>query len=144
MILVGATILLTIFVVQAWSIPTNIGCSKDEDGKEECETYSVKYELSEGDIFTLEVVEGEVRPTVVLPDGSKSFENNQEGDWTYEATSSGVHTFQLLALEDSCRLLCQPWNINRLCTLSIGALILVFGILKKYSNKSENEPVDTT
>ena len=77
MILVGATILLTIFVVQAWSIPTNIGCSKDEDGKEECETYSVKYELSEGDIFTLEVVEGEVRPTVVLPDGSKSFENNQ-------------------------------------------------------------------
>ena len=143
MILVGATNLQTIFVVQAWSIPTNIGCSKDEDGKEECETYSVKYELSEGDIFTLEVVEGEVRPTVVLPDGSKSFENNQEGDWTYEATSSGVHTFQLLALEDSA----VDYSVSRGILIDyalypIGALILVFGILKKYSNKSENEPVE--
>ena len=44
MILVGSTILLTIFVIQAWSIPTNIECSKDEDGKDECETFR-KYEL---------------------------------------------------------------------------------------------------
>ena len=39
MILVGATILLTIFVVQAWSIPTNIGVLKTKMEKKS-ETYS--------------------------------------------------------------------------------------------------------
>ena len=143
MILVGSTILLTLFVIQAWSIPTNIECIETEDGKEECETYSVKYELSEGDIFTLEVVEGEVRPTVVLPDGSKTFENNQEGDWTYEATNSGVHTFQFLALEDSA----VDYSVSRGIIIDyvlypIGAIILVFGLLKKYSNQSQSEVVE--
>ncbi len=143
MILVGSTILLTLFVIQTWSIPTNIECAEDEDGKEECETYSVKYELSEGDIFTLEVVEGEVRPTVVLPDGSNSFENNQKGEWTFEAKSSGVHTFKLLALEDSS----VDYSVSRGLIIDyvlypIGGLILGFGILKKYSSESESEPME--
>ena len=66
MILIGSTILLTMLVLQAWSTTDQI-CSMDD---EKCEMFEVKYDLSEGDTFTLEVIEGEVSVTAVLPDGS--------------------------------------------------------------------------
>ena len=61
MILIGSTILLTMLVIQAWSTPVSLNCDDDE-----CDFFEVKYDLSEGDEFTLEVQEGEVRPTVIL------------------------------------------------------------------------------
>ncbi len=143
MILIGSTILLTLFVIQAWSVPTNIECTQSEEGKDECETHSVKYDMSEGDVFTLEVVDGEVRPTVILPDGSKDFPNNQKGEWTFEATSSGVHTFKLLAIEESS----VDYSVSRGIIIDyalypVGGLILAFGILKKYSSEPEIEPME--
>ena len=96
MILIGSTILLTLLVIQAWSTPIAVEC----DG-EECETFEIKYDLSEGDTFSLNVIEGEIRPTIILPDGSSDFDDNQKGNWEYEAKSDGVHTFQILGLEDS-------------------------------------------
>ena len=73
MILIGSTILLTLLVLQAWSTPIAIDCDE-----EECETFEIKYDLSEGDTFSLDVIEGEIRPTIILPDGSSDFDDNQK------------------------------------------------------------------
>tara|TARA_B100001113_G_C20974368_1_gene563258 strand:+ start:52 stop:528 length:477 start_codon:yes stop_codon:yes gene_type:complete len=138
MILIGSTILLTLLVVQAWSTPTTIYCEDDE-----CETFEVKYDLSEGDEFTLEVLDGEVRPNVILPDGSSSFGSNVKGDWSYTAESSGVHNFQLLGLEESS----IEYSISRGIIIDyglypVGILILGFGIAKKVGKEKEHEPVE--
>ena len=137
MILIGSTILLTLLVVQAWSTPTTIYCD------DECETFEVKYDLSEGDEFTLEVLDGEVRPTVILPDGSSSFGSNVEGDWSYTAESSGVHNFQILGLEESS----IEYSISRGIIVDyglypVGILILGFGIAKKVGKEKDHEPVE--
>ena len=81
MILIGSCIVLTMFFVQAWSVPVEIECEEFE-----CETFEVKYDLSKGDEFTLEVLDGEIIPTVILPDGSSDFgknqNNKQEIEWS--------------------------------------------------------------
>ena len=78
MILIGSTILLTMLVIQAWSTPVTINC----DG-EDCDTFEVKYDLSEGDVLTLEVQEGEVKPVVILPDGKSEFVDSKDTKWEY-------------------------------------------------------------
>ena len=138
MILIGSTILLTLLVVQAWSTPTTIYCEDVE-----CEMFEVKYDLSEGDEFTLEVLDGEVMPTVILPDGSSSFGSNVKGDWSYTAESSGVHYFQLSGLEESS----IEYSISRGIIIDyglypVGILILGFGIAKKVGKEKDNEPVE--
>lgn len=138
MILIGSTILLTLLVIQAWSTPIAVDC----DG-EECETFEIKYDLSEGDTFSLNVIEGEVRPTVILPDGSSDFDDNQEGNWEYEAKSDGVHTFQILGLEDSS----IDYSVSRGIIFDyglypVGALVLAFGILKRITKDVEEEALE--
>lgn len=138
MILIGSTILLTLLVIQAWSTPIAVDC----DG-EECETFEIKYDLSEGDTFSLNVIEGEVRPTVILPDGSSDFDDNQKGNWEYEAKSDGVHTFQILGLEDSN----IDYSVSRGIIFDyglypVGALVLAFGILKRITKDVEEEALE--
>ena len=48
MILIGSTILLTLLVIQAWSTPIAVDCDD-----EECETFEIKYDLSEGGVSEL-------------------------------------------------------------------------------------------
>jgi len=138
MILIGSTILLTLLVLQAWSTPIPVEC----DG-EECETFEIKYDLSEGDTFSLDVIEGEIRPTIILPDGSSDFDDNQKGNWEYEAKSDGVHTFQILGLEDST----IDYSISRGIIFDyglypVGALVLAFGILKRITKDVEEEALE--
>ena len=138
MILIGSTILLTLLVLQAWSTPIAIYCDE-----EECETFEIKYDLSEGDTFSLDVIEGEIRPTIILPDGSSDFDDNQKGDWEYEAKSDGVHTFQILGLEDSS----IDYSVSRGIIFDyglypVGALILAFGILKRITKDAEEEALE--
>ena len=138
MILIGSTILLTVFVLQAWSTPTTILCSENE-----CDTYEVKYDLSEGDKFSLDVIEGEVRPTVILPNGESSFANNQNGKWSFTAEESGVHTFQFLGIEESS----IDYSVSRGIIFDyglypLGMLILGFGILKRITKEEEDEPIE--
>jgi len=138
MILIGSTILLTLLVIQAWSTPIAVDC----DG-EECETFEIKYDLSEGDTFSLNVIEGEVRPTIILPDGSSDFDDNQKENWEYEAKSDGVHTFQILGLEDSS----IDYSVSRGIIFDyglypVGALILAFGILKRITKDVEEEALE--
>ena len=138
MILIGSTILLTLLVLQAWSTPIAVEC----DGVE-CETFEIKYDLSEGDSFKLEVIDGEIRPTVILPDGSSDFDDNQKGDWNYTATTDGVHTFQILGIEESS----IDYSISRGIIFDyglypIGALILAFGILKRITKDVEEEAIE--
>ena len=138
MILIGSTILLTLLVLQAWSTPIAVDC----DG-EECETFEIKYDLSEGDTFSLDVIEGEVRPKIILPDGSSEFDDNQKGNWEYEAKSDGVHTFQVLGLEDSS----IDYSVSRGILFDyglypVGALVLAFGILKRITKDVEEEALE--
>ena len=138
MILIGSTILLSLLVIQAWSTPTPVTC----DGVE-CETFEIKYDLSEGDIFSLQVIEGEIRPTIILPDGSSDFDNNQNGDWEYKAKSDGVHTFQLLAVEESS----IDYSVSRGIIFDyglypVGGLILAFGILKRITKDGEEDAIE--
>ena len=138
MILIGSTILLTLLVLQAWSTPIAVDC----DG-EECETFEIKYDLSEGDTFSLNVIEGEIRPTIILPDGSSEFDDNQKGNWEYEAKSDGVHTFQILGLEDSS----IDYSVSRGILFDyglypVGALVLAFGIFKRITKDVEEEALE--
>ena len=138
MILIGSTILLTLLVLQAWSTPIAVDC----DG-EECETFEIKFDLSAGDIFSLDVIEGEIRPTIILPDGSSDFDDNQKGSWEYEAKSDGVHTFQILGLEDSS----IDYSVSRGILFDyglypVGALVLAFGIFKRITKDVEEEALE--
>lgn len=138
MILIGSTILLTMLVIQAWSTPVSLNC--DDDG---CDYFEVKYDLSEGDEFTLEVQEGEVRPTVILPDKSSDFIDTKGSGWKYTAQSSGVHTFNFSTTEDSV----IDYSVSRGIIIDyglypIGALILAFGILKRIFKEPEDEPME--
>ena len=130
-------------VLQAWSTTDQI-CSMDD---EKCEMFEVKYDLSEGDTFTLEVIEGEVSVTAVLPDGSTDpnppFSNNIEDEWEFTATSSGVHNFGIMGVEEST----IDYSISRGIIYDygfypLGALILSFGILKRLTKQSEDETLD--
>ena len=148
MILIGSTILLTLLVIQAWSTPTPITpipeyCEYEDSDDEECERFSVKYDLSEGDEFTMEVVDGEVLPSVVLPDGSVEFGTKTSSDWSYTAELSGVHTFQIEVDEESS----IDYSISRGILIDyglypVGLLVLGFGILKRVYKEKDDEPLE--
>ena len=135
MILLGASIILVMLIIQTWVVPTNI-----EEGAER--EFIVKYDLSEGNIFSLDVNEGVVKPHVYSPSGEWEAFDNVEDDWEYTAEESGVHTFKILAIEDSE----VEYSLSRgiifdYILYPIGALILGFGILKKIAAQ-EDEPIE--
>tara|TARA_B100001094_G_scaffold87168_1_gene83423 strand:- start:1711 stop:2178 length:468 start_codon:yes stop_codon:yes gene_type:complete len=135
MILLGASIILLMLILQTWVVPTNI-----EEGAEE--EFIVKYDLSEGNIFSIEVNEGVVRPHVYTPSGEwEVFDDNDES-WEYVAEESGVHSFKILGIEDSE----IEYSLSRGIIFDyglyvVGALILGFGILKKMAAE-EDEPIE--
>ena len=59
MILIGSSILLITIILQAWSVPTTVNEGEDNQ-------YELKYDLSEGNEFSVEVLEGNVQITVCL------------------------------------------------------------------------------
>ena len=135
MILIGSSILLLMFIIQTWVVPTVI----DEDSNSQ---FEVKYDLSEDDSFTLEVIEGEVTPTVTSPSGDVETFSNEDSKWEYIAEESGVHTFKFYSVEDSV----VEYSVSRgliydFALYPIGAAILVFGIVKKISLQEE-EPIE--
>ena len=136
LILVGASILLVMLIIQTWTIPTQIA---EGDGNE----FTVKYDLSEGDTFSIKVLEGEVRPTVVLPSGEKQYsQNNVDDNWEFKVKDDGVHSFQILGLEDSE----IEYDLSRgiffdFIMYPIGIAFLSFGIWKRRSEKNY-EPLE--
>lgn len=135
MILIGSSIILIMFIIQTWVVPTTIVEGSDNE-------FIVKYDLSEGDTFMLEVNEGEVRPTVFLPSGDIEFISNLDSKWEYTAKEPGVHVFQVYALEDSE----IEYSVSRGIIFDfglyiVGAAILGFGIWKK-SDAPKDEPIE--
>ncbi len=133
MILIGSSIILIMFIIQTWVVPTTF----IEDV-----TFVVKYDLSEGDTFLLEVNEGEVRPTVFLPSGDIEFTSNVDSKWEYTTKESGVHVFQVYAVEDSE----IEYTVSRGIIFDfglyvVGTAILAFGIWKK-SDAPKDEPIE--
>tara|TARA_B100000941_G_scaffold56443_4_gene36772 strand:+ start:20737 stop:21207 length:471 start_codon:yes stop_codon:yes gene_type:complete len=136
LILIGSTILLLIFIMQTWSTSVKI---------EATEEFDVKYDLSEGDIFSLDLIDGEVRPTVGLPNGEYITDFpviSTEDNWKYTATQTGVHVFNFVGIQDSeldhdvSRGIIYDYGLYPL-----GFLILGFGLLKKRSAQNL-EPVE--
>tara|TARA_B100000767_G_scaffold272037_1_gene298883 strand:- start:78 stop:545 length:468 start_codon:yes stop_codon:yes gene_type:complete len=135
MILIGSSIILIMFIIQTWVVPTSIS---EGSGNE----FVVKYDLSEGDTFQLEVIDGEVRPTVFLPSDSNEFSPNTDTTWEYTAKESGVHIFEIYAVEDSE----IEYSVDRGIIFDfglyiLGAAILGFGIWKKSSTPND-EPLE--
>ena len=138
MILIGASIILVMLIMQTWVEPTAI---EEGSGNE----FTVKYDLSEGDTFSLDVIDGEVRPSVYTPsEGWIIFGNVDSGEknWEYTAKESGIHSFEILGIEDSD----VKYSLSRGVIFDyglylIGGLILAFGILKRVDAKKE-EPVE--
>ncbi len=135
MILVGASIILVMFIIQTWSVPTTI---KEGDDNE----FVIKYDLSEGDTFSLEVLDGQVRPTVALPSGELEQYSDVDTNWEFTAQESGVHSFIILGNEDSS----IEYSVTRgiifdLLPYVIGTAILAFGIWKKVALAKE-DPIE--
>ena len=135
MILLGASIILLMLILQTWVVPTNI-----EEGTEK--EFIVKYDLSEGNIFSIEVNEGVVRPHVYTPSGEWEVFDDNDDSWEYVAEESGVHSFKILGIEDSE----IEYSLSRGIIFDyglyvVGALILGFGILKKMAAE-EDEPIE--
>ena len=134
MILIGASIILIMLIIQSWVVPTTIMEESD---------FVVKYDLSEGDTFDLVVNEGEVRPTVVLPSGEFEVITNVNSNWEYTAEESGVYSFMLLGIESESVI---EYSVSRgiifdFALYPIGAAILAFGIWKKIA-ASKEEPIE--
>ena len=134
MILIGASIILIMLIIQSWVVPTTIMEESD---------FVVKYVLSEGDTFYLVVNEGEVRPTVVLPSGEFEVITNVNSNWEYTAEESGVYSFMLLGIESESVI---EYSVSRgiifdFALYPIGAAILAFGIWKKIA-ASKEEPIE--
>jgi hypothetical protein len=134
MILIGASIILIMLIIQSWVVPTTIMEESD---------FVVKYDLSEGDTFYLVVNEGEVRPTVVLPSGEFEVITNVNSNWEYTAEESGVYSFMLLGIESESVI---EYSVSRgiifdFALYPIGAAILAFGIWKKIA-ASKEEPIE--
>ena len=135
MILLGASIILLMLILQTWVVPTNI---EEGAGKE----FIVKYDLSEGNIFSIDVNEGVVRPQVYLPSGEWEVFSDEDESWEYTAEESGVHSFKILGIEDSE----IEYSLSRGIIFDyglylVGAIILGFGILKKMA-ADEDEPIE--
>tara|TARA_B110000914_G_scaffold71458_1_gene62517 strand:+ start:1049 stop:1513 length:465 start_codon:yes stop_codon:yes gene_type:complete len=134
MILIGSSIILIMFIIQAWVVPTTIMGESD---------FVVKYDLSEGDTFYLEVNEGEVRPTITLPSGESEVITNVNSNWEYTAEESGVYSFKFLGIESESVI---EYSVSRglifdFVLYPIGAAILAFGIWKKVA-ASKEEPIE--
>tara|TARA_B110000438_G_C15612686_1_gene562917 strand:- start:164 stop:628 length:465 start_codon:yes stop_codon:yes gene_type:complete len=134
MILIGSSIILVMFIIQTWIVPTTI--------MEESE-FVVKYDLSEGDTFNLEVKEGEVRPTIVTPSLEYESFGNVDSKWEYTAEEPGVYVFTFFGIESESII---EYSVSRgilfdFALYPIGATILGFGIWKKVAAAKE-EPIE--
>jgi hypothetical protein len=138
MILIGSSIILVMLIMQTWVDPTAI---EEGSGNE----FTVKYDLSEGDTFNLDVIDGEVRPSVYTPSDGWIISGNVDSgqkNWEYTAKESGIHSFEILGIEDSD----IKYSLSRGVIFDyglylIGGLILAFGILKRIDTKQE-EPIE--
>lgn len=138
MILIGSSIILIMLIMQAWVNPTIV---EEGTGNE----FTVKYDLSEGDTFTLEITEGLVRPGVYTPSGDwivSADVDSDQGKWEYTAKESGIHSFEILGMEESE----IQYSLSRGIIFDyglylIGGLLLLYGILKKTDAKKD-EPVE--
>ena len=138
MILIGSSIILIMLIMQTWVNPITIKEDSEED-------FVVKYDLSEGDTFSLEVIEGKVRPEVMTPSLEWIVAENvdsSQGSWEYTAKESGIHQFYVYGVEDSeikyslTRGIIFDYGIYLL-----GGLILGYGILKRIG-ASKDEPIE--
>ena len=138
MILIGSSMILIMLIMQTWIVPTTI---EEGSGNE----FVVKYDLSEGDTFTLDVNEGVIRPAVLSPSAEWEISENwdsEKGKWEYIAKESGIYSFELLGIEDSE----IEYSLSRGIIFDyglylIGGLILGYGILKRLEAKKD-EPVE--
>jgi len=135
MILIGSSIILLMFIIQTWAVPTVI--NEDSDSQ-----FEVKYDLAKDDLFSLEVIEGEVTPTVTSPSGEVDTFSNVDSKWEYTAKEPGVHTFKFYSIDESV----IEYSVSRglvydYALYPIGVVILLFGIVKKISLR-EDEPIE--
>lgn len=138
MILIGSSIILIMLIMQTWVNPTTIGEGSENE-------FTIKYDISKGDTFTLEIIEGVVRPGVYTPSGDWILSgdvDSDQGNWEYTAKESGIHSFVILGMEESE----IKYSLSRGIIFDyglylLGGVILIFGVLKRIDAKKD-EPVE--
>jgi hypothetical protein len=128
MILIGSSILLLMFIMQAWVSPTVL---------EAGESYQVTKSLSEGDEISIELIEGEISPTVEGPSGEL-----HPSDGIYKVDADGDHTIFITATTEAEFILDLPSSyMANLLPYVFGLALLSFGVWKKVAAQND-EPLE--
>ena len=128
MILIGSSILLLMFIMQAWISPTVL---------EAGESYLVTKSLSEGDEINVEVIEGDILITVEGPSGELHLVDD-----VYKVETDGDHTISITATTDAEFIVDLPSSyMANLLPYALGLALLSFGIWKKTAAQND-EPLE--
>lgn len=128
MILIGSSILLLMFIMQAWVSPTALDAG---------DSHQVMKSLSKGDEISIESTEGEISIVVEGPNGEL-----HASDEVYKVETDGDHTISIVAVTDAKFIVDLPSSyVANLLPYVLGLALLSFGIWKKTSAQND-EPLE--
>jgi hypothetical protein len=128
LILIGSSILLLMFIMQAWVSPTVLKAG---------ESYQVTKSLSEGDEINVEVLEGEISTTVEGPS-----DELHPTDGIYKVDADGEHTISIVAVTNAEFIVDLPSSyMANFLPYVLGLALLSFGVWKKTAAQND-EPLE--
>jgi len=128
MILIGSSILLLMFIMQAWVSPTALDAG---------DSHQVVKSLSKGDEISIESIEGEISIVVEGPNGEI-----YASDEVYKVETDGDHTISIVAVTDAKFIVDLPSSyMANLLPYVLGLALLSFGIWKKNAAQKD-EPLE--
>jgi hypothetical protein len=128
MILIGSSILLLMFIMQAWVSPTALA---EGDSHQEMKS------LSKGDEIKIELIEGDILIVVEGPSGEL-----HAADEVYKVETDGEHTVSIVAVTDAEFIVDLPSSyMANLLPYVLGLALLSFGIWKKTAAQND-EPLE--
>jgi len=128
MILIGSSILLLMFIMQAWVSPTVL-----EAGN----SHQVMKSFSKGDEISIDLIEGEISIVVEGPSGEL-----HATDGAYVVESDGEHTVSIVAVTKAEFIVDIPSSyMANILPYVLGLALLSFGIWKKTAAQND-EPLE--
>jgi len=128
MILIGSSILLLMFIMQAWVSPTALDAG---------DSHQVVKPLSKGDEISIELIEGDILIVVEGPSGEL-----HASDEIYKVETDGDHTISIVAVTDAKFIVDLPSSyMANILPYVLGLALLSFGIWKKTAAQKD-EPLE--
>lgn len=128
MILIGSSILLLMFIMQAWVSPTALDAG---------DSHQVMKSLSKGDEISIELIKGDILITVEGPSGELHLVDD-----VYKVETDGDHTISIVAVTEAKFIVDLPSSyMANLLPYALGLALLSFGIWKKTAAQND-EPLE--